>query len=276
VDAAKIEAAIGRLLRFHEENDLPNFGDVLPWRQGVGVLHDKLGKAHRFTLPGDVFRRPIDSPGQLRCYLGWLPIPELVAREEIGRYDRPETRLAWSVISRFWTVRRMMTGARVPVSPFDTGANIFRMAVPEWDVWLQLNGRLRRWARDVPALARPPAKLPELDACLSASGAGAAVYRAVLETRLPEPAHIAWRLAWVDRLCVFLQDHAVLAPTGPLPWTRVEFLTALRDALVQWPELMYRALALAELLRTLLTGGPGLAALFQDQRTTLLPQKANR
>ncbi len=268
---ARIEAA-ERLFRFHQDNDLPDPGDFLPWRQRRAHLRDSQGRRHEIDLPAGLYHRPL-GPGGSPTFcrlLGLVPLVPIGATE--GRPLRQQRQLLWDVASRRWACRRS-TGAlgRGWMTAFDPGSNVLEMEQPDWAAWLQLPARLRRWSADVGELPHRLDGVARLDEVLLRGAAVREVHAAVLETRLPEAARLAWRLAWVDRLCVFHQDSRVLAPSGPLPWDRPRFLGALRAALLAWPVLMLRTLALAELLRVLLTGGPGLAARFVNCRNDLLP-----
>jgi hypothetical protein len=91
-----------------------------------------------------------------------------------------------------------------------------------------------------------------------------------IETRagLPTLAKIAWILAWIDRICAWHREDTLFEQSDDHASIQVEFLGAMADAISQWPRLMQRSLALAELVYwTLYRGGLGTAVKFRSDQT---------
>lgn len=91
-----------------------------------------------------------------------------------------------------------------------------------------------------------------------------------VETRagLPPLAMIAWQLAWIDRISAWEGNNAVFEQSDDKSAIQREFLSTLAVAIAQWPKLMQRTFALAELVYwTLYRGGIGAAARFRSDHT---------
>ncbi|WP_437207077.1 hypothetical protein [Planctomicrobium sp. SH664] len=91
-----------------------------------------------------------------------------------------------------------------------------------------------------------------------------------VETRagLPPLALIAWQLAWIDRISAWEGENAGFEQPDEISAIQREFLSALAVAIAQWPKLMQRTVALAELVYwTLYRGGLGAAARFRSDHT---------
>jgi hypothetical protein len=91
-----------------------------------------------------------------------------------------------------------------------------------------------------------------------------------VETRagLPPLAMIAWQLAWIDRISAWEGENAAYQQSDDDSAIQCEFLSALAVAIAQWPKLMQRVVALAELVYwTLYRGGIGSAARFRSDHT---------
>jgi hypothetical protein len=85
---------------------------------------------------------------------------------------------------------------------------------------------------------------------------------------LPPLAVNAWQLAWIDRISAWEGEKAVFEPSEDKLAIQSEFLSALAVAIAQWPKLMQRTIALAELVYwTLYRGGIGAAARFRNDHT---------
>ena len=85
---------------------------------------------------------------------------------------------------------------------------------------------------------------------------------------LPLLAMIAWTLAWIDRVSAWEGEQVVFEQSDDNSVFQREFLRALGVALAQWPTLMQRTIALAELVYwTLYRGGLGAAARFRSDHT---------
>jgi hypothetical protein len=65
---------------------------------------------------------------------------------------------------------------------------------------------------------------------------------------LPEPALIAWQLAWIDRLCAWQGPKQFFGDEPATVGVHATFLSALARACRKWPDLMRRCLALTEFL----------------------------
>ena len=321
----RLEAA-WRVAEFHGRLDLPQPSLALPWRWGPSH-HRDCPQSHVFDRPPQAAAPP--RVDELTCELGlkdWaLDVIELDCRG--GPRPKVQARkfsLYWDARpGQGWAIEKSIDGRRFRLCCRTRGRPLL---VPPCDPialaeQIELRGRLMRWGSGQPSYAPGWMTIGDdcpFDAVLRDHPNLGRLHSYVLDppkvvqvkilgnpvTRLeypplPEPALVAWRLAWWDRSIASerayrdasnppvgyhtLQDHPSSIPyQGPNRFGRssVQFgvvpdrdqvLDALASALEAWPVLMLRCLALAEFLRwTLCEGGLGLA--FKFAPTAMAPR----